>query len=320
MLNVESLLPGRLRVPAEALGAAAAPVAAPQAVEEVHAAMAAQPDGAVRILRVLTQATDPGGALAAEPRISIGARTALALGLPPGETPRGLALDPMVLMIDAPGAASSIAEELAGRIVHSGLFYESHLADFAEGTRPRAQVAAEPQARHGEGHRIGLFSQPGEAREKASSADGRGYPLMNSTTPDSEGSGRTASADPAAGLVPAPLEPVVREQLAALERNEARFAIPIGQARPAELVIGREETRGADGTVEGPWTTRLRLDLPNLGEVHARIRLSGRAVSLEVEAGDAPSAELLAEAGRVLRDRLSALDLHVTRLEVQSNA
>jgi len=39
-----------------------------------------------------------------------------------------------------------IAEMLARTVSHSGLFYESHLAQFAAGTRPLAELAQEPQA------------------------------------------------------------------------------------------------------------------------------------------------------------------------------
>ena len=43
--------------------------------------------------------------------------------------------------------ASAIAATLADAVNHSGLFYESHLAQFAAGTKSLAELAQEPQAR-----------------------------------------------------------------------------------------------------------------------------------------------------------------------------
>lgn len=44
-------------------------------------------------------------------------------------------------------SAPALAGALAQTVAHSGLFYESHLLEFASGTRPLAQMMQEPQAR-----------------------------------------------------------------------------------------------------------------------------------------------------------------------------
>jgi len=51
-------------------------------------------------------------------------------------------------LLDGPSFdAGAIAQALRDGIDKSGLFYESHVAEWADGTRPRADLALEPQAR-----------------------------------------------------------------------------------------------------------------------------------------------------------------------------
>jgi hypothetical protein len=51
-------------------------------------------------------------------------------------------------LLDGPSPdAGAIAQALRDGIDKSGLFYESHVAEWADGTRPRADLALEPQAR-----------------------------------------------------------------------------------------------------------------------------------------------------------------------------
>jgi hypothetical protein len=51
-------------------------------------------------------------------------------------------------LLDGPSLdAGAIAQALRDGIDKSGLFYESHVAEWADGTRPRADLALEPQAR-----------------------------------------------------------------------------------------------------------------------------------------------------------------------------
>jgi len=51
------------------------------------------------------------------------------------------------LLAGASFDAGAIAQALRDGIDKSGLFYESHVAEWADGTRPRADLALEPQAR-----------------------------------------------------------------------------------------------------------------------------------------------------------------------------
>ena len=92
-----------------------------------HGAMAARPDRAVTL--------------------SVAARAVSAiLDGQTGATSRIVGSEP--LLASSPlQPSSAIAATLAHAVNHSGLFYESHLAQFAAGTKSLAELAQEPQAR-----------------------------------------------------------------------------------------------------------------------------------------------------------------------------
>lgn len=92
-----------------------------------------------------------GGAQASmTARLSVAARVIGAvladLQAEPGPV-RGAA--PLLASRQQPADAAALAGTLARTVSASGLFYESHLAEFAAGGRTLAQMAAEPQARWG---------------------------------------------------------------------------------------------------------------------------------------------------------------------------
>jgi hypothetical protein len=102
-------------------------------------------------------ATVSGGGAVAQPgagappsvatRLSVAARVIGAvladLQAEPGPVRGAAPLWPSRQPANAPALAGTLAQTVSG----SGLFYESHLAEFASGTRTLAQMAREPQAR-----------------------------------------------------------------------------------------------------------------------------------------------------------------------------
>jgi len=78
--------------------------------------------------------------------LSAAARTvSTLLKLPVGTTPAVRGLAPLLPDLRAP-AVPALAAALSRTVAESGLFYESHLQQFAAGQRPLAQLAREPQA------------------------------------------------------------------------------------------------------------------------------------------------------------------------------
>jgi hypothetical protein len=89
-----------------------------------------------------------GAPSSVDTRLSVAARVIGAvladLQAEPGPV-RGTA--PLSASGQQPASAAALAGALARTVADSGLFYESHLAEFATGTRTLAQMTREPQVR-----------------------------------------------------------------------------------------------------------------------------------------------------------------------------
>ena len=64
------------------------------------------------------------------------------------------------------------------------------------------------------------------------------------------------------------------------------------------------------------WTTRLRMALPNLGEIDAQIRLQGNQITLAMTAGNAETRKLMRTAGVELRQQLDEAGLTLTAMGI----
>ncbi|MHB1706471.1 MAG: flagellar hook-length control protein FliK [Acidithiobacillus sp.] len=269
--------------------------------------------------------------------------------------PDSTATAPVAARMPLPTA--QLARALEGALRSSGLFYESHLAAWAEGRIPLATLLAEPQgalsnpratanpapAQIPEPAAAALFPQPTAAampstlpenQMPAGQSTGTGAPT--GTTPDPAVSqaishaaiqGATVysqMADLGANPVPSPAQSVhgalvnlVGQQLQALMQQQVEWN---GTLWPGQWAHWQVEKGKADGGQGGPtevaqhrWVSTMTLQLPQLGEVRARLVLTGN--SLAVQVWGTENATL--SAGRsALESALAAAGLHVTRCEV----
>lgn len=115
----------------------------------------------------------------------------------------------------------------------------------------------------------------------------------------------------------APLAALVRRQLDALETRSIDWRGTLWPGQPGELGIREDGHNPADPATR-TWSTRIRLSLPQLGDIDARISLSGNRVRLDMDAPAATAGRLQA-GGAQLREALAARGLAAERLEVSSN-
>lgn len=168
------------------------------------------------------------------------------------------------LLATPPANGADLARSLESALGRSGLFYESHLAQWVAGTRSLAELLLEPQAR--------LSGQP--IRFFADAESNAAVTVQNSI------------ADATlASEVPDPVHPsamaLVRQQLEAFEMRHFSWQ---GVAWPGQTIAWEaleeapQEQEGREGLDQPPaaWQTRLRLTLPNLGVVTASLRLNAR--------------------------------------------
>jgi hypothetical protein len=233
-----------------------------------------------RALPAAAGATGDAGASLSKAGKALGDVIAAALM---SDTPQTAAIGRTPLM-NAPGAnAGQIAAALQQGMEKSGLFYESHVAEWAQGTRPQAELAAEPQAR-----------------------------------------GMAPPSDPATAQL-------INLQLNAHE--QARVAWQ-GQLWPGQDVRwevqhavrerdtpdGRHGGGGeGDGHAHGSWQSSLTLRFGALGEVAAKLVLSGSQLHIRLDAPEAVRARLEAGSAR-LHEALDAAGTPLSTLAIHGAA
>lgn len=201
--------------------------------------------------------------------------------------------------------APTLARSLARAVSESGLFYESHLAQWVRGERSLAQVLREPQARIG--------TERGDLLQNVAATDAS--PAAEVATP----AGGGGAGSPSAGGEALPVHPdamaLVRAQLDALEHGGFSWKGDIWPGQTMDWQVA-EDAGGAAPTERRSWKTQLRLTLPNLGEVDVAIALDGDKLQLDISASDRTSAAVLRGSGNNLNRALlaSGLDLQGMRV------
>jgi hypothetical protein len=220
----------------------------------------------------------------------------------PAQAPlAGLARTSRPLLPAPPAETAAVATRLSKALAESGIFYESHQAQWLAGERSLAQLMQEPQA-----HMPPL-------------------PPVETATPSGAGA-RAASMtalDPgAAPHLEAPVHPallsIVREQLQTLSTLQIAWQ---GQVWPGQEMYWEiaEETpereRGTDAP--GSWQTRLKLRLPRLGDVRATVSIGAAGVGVVLAAASGSTASAMSANGGALRSALAAAGLRPASFKVE---
>ena len=181
--------------------------------------------------------------------------------------------------------SSSTAAALQQHITQSGVFYESHLAQWATGQKPLHEVLQEPQAH---------------------------LPSLAETAWSD--SAATDSADHS-------IRSLVQQQLQTLDDQTLRWRGDIFPGQTLEWDIRRERgTAKAPkaAPAEEQWQSVLRLDMPNLGPVQAVLTLRGQTLQLRLQASDATVATALSAATPTLSAALAQAGGMPATITVQS--
>jgi hypothetical protein len=217
---------------------------------------------------------------------------------PPAPTPLAGALRPSAPLLPGPPADTVIvAARLGEALAASGMFYESHQAQWVAGERSLAQLLKEPQAR--------IPLPPPAAAGNAEDA----------------ATGFTTVAGPARA-VEAPVHPallaIVKEQLQTLSTLQLAWQGPVWPGQDMQWEIAEEAPeRGAAPGEGSTWQTRLRLRLPRLGDVRATLKVGGAGVAIALAADMTSTTEAMSEASASLRSALSAAGLRPAGLRIE---
>ncbi|MCS3802489.1 hypothetical protein HNO92_000139 [Chromobacterium alkanivorans] len=198
-----------------------------------------------------------------------------------------------VLVNAAQQPPPKVAEDLQQGVAKSGLFYESHLKDFADGRTSLAEIKQEPQAK---------MSQALTNAEHAAT----------SARPQAQTQAQTQE-----------LGNLVQRQLNGLENQQLQFQGMAWPGQPMQMVIEQEKTeadREGNGQQEmQAWSTSLSLNLPALGGMAARIRLVGQTVQVSFAAEDEQAGQLITQNASRLEAGLASAGLALASLVVKDD-
>jgi hypothetical protein len=236
-----------------------------------------------------------------------------------------------------PGKAQDILPQLKEAIARSGMFYESHQAEWVEGRLAKLTLMQEPQGK------LSTSPQPeaeaaATARGSAPPADtqaGRAGPLPAqaagqeaAAAKDSAAALNTAALQKGAAgeanpqntgqIVASQLQGIVHHQLEALANQTFVWQGQIWPGQEMRWEIeedGQNQQDEEDAAAQG-WRTRLDLSFPGLGGISARLQLLGDQVSLSLDVDTEASLGIMRSDAETLRRRLDDAGLSLASLGI----
>ena len=164
----------------------------------------------------------------------------------------------------------------------SGLFYENHQAQWVMGKRTLEQLTQEPQGK------IPINSAP----------------TLNSQTMSSISSNGDTPVHPQSLSL-------VQQQLNLLESGHLTWRGEIWAGQTMQWDITKDPSPSGEEGETTSWQTRLRLNLPKLGEVVATIGLNKGDVKMTLNATDAKTLSLMQNDQHPLTESMAAAGLNV---------
>jgi hypothetical protein len=169
-----------------------------------------------------------------------------------------------------------LADALRDSVALSGAFYESHVAEWADGKRPMAELLKEPQAQLTQQTQSGVAS------------------LLNTTDPANTQMGQ-----------------LINLQLYALEQQRIVWHGEVWPGQQMEWEINRDSP---DQQQQAPledehapsWHSVVRFNFEHLGAVSASIRLIGQQIHMQVRTDSDVTAAALRANGRMLSESMEA--------------
>ncbi len=220
-----------------------------------------------------------------------------------------------------------IASRLASSLVESGLFYESHQAEWVNGERPLQSLLKEPQSQltnRGEPQVVAKEPRlPHMPDAKAVLVERVQSSVSTSPSVQTESAPlRTEFAPQSAQVLTQPEQAVrhlVQQQVQLLENHPLVWQ---GQAWPGQPLQWKLELENesdpahSDAEPQRVWQTRLDMSLPRLGDVGVVASMRGGQFTLRFEAGNEETVSLLRKNQSELAGRFEAAGLPLLMSQV----
>jgi hypothetical protein len=248
------------------------------------------------------------------------------------------------LLSAAPSDIKEFAASLRNTLSQSGLFYESHQAQWVAGERPLSDLLREPQGKlpalnPAAGAEVAQKNAPLSMQSDGHLAQGASKMPVHAESvalvqQQNPGAGAEAAQRHAPvsiqsdGLLaqssfrmPVHTEAValVQQQLQTLDSRQLVWQGQVWQGQPMEWRVEERGAReGGNGEVDVPhWQTSLRLQLPKLGDVQASLVFAPQGLRIALKATDADAAEAMRGAQDKLHRSMEAAGLNVLAMSVE---
>jgi len=250
-----------------------------------------------------------------------------------------------------PPESKQLAGMLHEALSNSGLFYESHQAQWLGGARSTAQLMHEPQNLTPEQARAVAVDNPnskaailGDAASRAgldsSKAAGDTARVMgnaasnavmanesansastSSTAADANASKQqnTSSLPDGKTLgIPDHLQPLVQQQLNALETRQMIWQGNVWPGQDMQWEVHEQGSHSPAMEQHKQWVTQIQLDMPNLGVVAATLRLNSAGLSLSLNASTPQTRVVLGSASTQLVSALTDAGISVLSTQISN--
>ncbi len=207
--------------------------------------------------------------------------------------------------------ASKLAQAMQNTIERSGLFYESHLNQWVNGTRSLDELMLEPQAQVGkELAASALFN----AKTDTSLID-----MMRALEAAQANNSQAATSLSQAASLNNETARLISLQLAALEQRRVTWQGELWPGQKFEWDV-TEEKQEQDSDEHGrSWRSSVRFDMPTLGTIAASIHLANGRLQVQISTTTESAATRLRANGGKLASALDAAGSPLDSLTVKRN-
>ena len=196
---------------------------------------------------------------------------------------------PIVAQANVPTPQLALA--LQQTVTLSGLFYESHLNEWASGQRTIAEIKQEPQASQ-TSQIVGGSETNSLINTQLTSA-----PINNPV-----------------------LGQLVHQQLQTLEQNRIIWQGELWPGQALQWEIREDDANKHTAAQASPsWRSTVRFELPQLGAITAHLHLMGEHVSMQVHADTPAVVQRLQAQGPALDHALAAAGISLSALQVKTS-
>ncbi|MDR1276761.1 MAG: flagellar hook-length control protein FliK [Candidatus Accumulibacter sp.] len=237
-------------------------------------------------------------------------------------------------------------------IVQSGMFYESHQAEWVEGRFTQAALLREPQgklssptafadpqtaqaeqtttpaqasqtAQTAQTTQAAQTAQASQSSRPDASEEAAKLAPARQDAPDEARAGARATSDRAPEqIVAQSLHTLVQQQLEALASQKFAWQGIIWPGQTMRWEIDDDEERhaaaGAEDDGAARWSTRLRMNLPELGEIDIGILVRGSNVSLSMHAAKPGTRDKMRAARGALQSQMGEAGLAIASIDIDA--